>query len=216
MPNVVLRGRNHLNFAPMQVLYNLINEKVQDINATRRSKPTPSQRQYVFPTFPEANDENYPRIALVNENVRFSEYGSGRFLKYIKSGGKVEHIVFAKVATLPLTISIFVKKKQKHAVTLYDGSTIIVQNSKQADYLGDMIEKCIEMYREEYFIPNNMDIRILGVSRTYDDGDFLLVKNIDCEIEMFDEWELDLTSPESTVGNIDNINLDINVEQVGG
>ena len=213
----ILKGRNHLSFAPMQQLYNLISTNVTDINLIRAAKPTAKEKQWIYPSTPEANDENYPRIAIMNQDVKFEEYGAGQFSGYERNlSGDVEHIVFTKVAVLPITIGVFCKRKQRHSVTYYDGTTHTIQNTKQSDFLGEKIAKFLEMYRQQYFIPNNMDIKIIGMSRSYDDNDFLIAKNIDCEIVMMDEWEIDLTDPSSTIGIIQNINLTIDVNQTGG
>jgi len=207
-----LHGRNHLSFQPMQQLYNLINEKVIDINADRRNQTDPRKRQWIFPSYPEANDENYPRVALINENIRFEEYGSGRIVEYEKDIlGNTDAMLFSKVATLPITIGVFVKKKQRHEVSYYDASVHTIQNTKQADFLGEEIEKAIEIWRELYFIPYNMDIKITGISRTYDDNDFLIAKNIDIEITMMDEWELNFQDPSCPYDLIRQINTNLNI-----
>ena len=212
----VLKGRNHLSFAPMQQLYNLISERVTDINAARSAKSTSRERQWIYPSTPESNDENYPRVAIINEQVRFEEYGAGQYSHMERSLGQAEHMVFTKVAIMPVTLTVFVKRKQRHEVSYYDGTTHTIQNTKQSDFLGEKIAKFLEMYRQQYFIPNNMDIKIIGMSRSYDDNDFLIAKNIDCEIVMMDEWEIDLTDPSSTIGIIQNINLTIDVNKTGG
>ena len=206
---LVIKGRNHLSFEPMQVLYNLINTNIQDINADRIA----TSGQWIFPTVPESNDENYPRVALINRNIRFEEYGAGRFIEYERNAttGDAEHMVFGKVAILPITIAVFVKKKQRHEVEYYDGTTHPLTNTKQADYLGEKIEKYLEMLRETYFIPQKMDIKILGMSRSYADNDFLIGKNIDIELSLFDAWEYDFTDAGYNEGIIHNINLTINI-----
>jgi len=210
MPEVVvIKGTNNLNFQPMQVLYNLITQKIADINSARAAKPTSKERQWVFPTFPESNDENYPRVALINDNVRFVEYGSARYISSDRVLGNVTKIREGVIATLPLTIGVFVKKRQRHTATLWDGTSQSVQNSKQADFIGDLVAKIVNMYHEQYFIPENMDIKVVGVSKTYDDNDFLLAKNIECEIEMFDEWYEDYTDPGTNVRNIANIDMSV-------
>lgn len=214
MVNIVLKGRNHLSFDPMQKLYNLINEKVLDINSVRRAQATQSGRQWIYPSTPEANDENYPRVSLINDNVRFEEYGSGQFYGYEKTAQVVKHMVFAKVAIMPLSITVFCKRNQKHAVSYYDGASHTIQNTKQSDFLGEKIAKFVEFYRSQYFIPYNMDIRVNSISRSYDDNDYLIAKTIECEIILMDEWEIDLSDPTSDVGNILNINTTINVTQV--
>lgn len=209
----VIKGRTHVSFKPMQAIYDLINTEVQDINSVRSAKATPAERQWIWPETPEKNDENYPRVAVVNSTIRFEEYGAGQHLEIERDiSGNAEHIVSAKVAILPVTIGVFVKRNQSHSATFYDGSAHTIRNSKQADFLGEKIAKYLEMLRSQYFIPLDMDIRITSVSRSYDDNDFLIAKNINAEIVMKDEWEIDLTDGASTVGIIDTINTDIVVD----
>jgi len=104
-------------------------------------------------------------------------------------------MVFGKIAILPITIAIFVKRKQLHEVTYVDGTTHNIRNSKQADYLGELIQKSFEMYRNDYFISQKVDFRNIRVSRSYDDNDYLIAKNIDLELIMYDGWEYDFTDP---------------------
>lgn len=207
---VSLKGRTHLSFKPMQAIYNLISEKITDINAVRRALPTSRERQWIYPSFPDANDEKYPRIAILNNNARFSEYGSGQFVDYERGvTNKVEHMVFAKVATIPITIAIFVKKRQMHSVDYYNGTAHSIKNTKQADFIGEKIAKFLEMFRTEYFIPFNMDLKVLGVTASYDDNSFLIGKNIEAEIVMLDEWEVDMTDLTATARPIENIDMTI-------
>lgn len=189
---IPIKPINHLSFAPMKVLRDLIVDNVTDINATRRAVGG----QWIFPTVPEANDENYPRVAIINRSVSESEYGAGRYMEMERDGsGNAEKMIFGKVAILPMSVIVFVKKKQRHEVEYFDGTTHILTNTKQADYLGEKIAKEIEINRQKYFIANNMDIAITGMSRSYDDGGFLIAKTINVEIESFDKWGFDFTDP---------------------
>lgn len=211
----VVKNRTHLMFKPMQVIYNLITNEITDINSKRSALPTPRERQWVYPTYPEAEDENYPRIALIAGTATPTPYGTGDFIEYERDiSGNAEHMVFGKVVKLPITIGVFVKKNQPHQVTYFDGTTHTIRNTKQVDFVGDLIPKIIYMFRSKYFIPENMDIKVVSVSETYEDNDFLYAKNISIEIEMFDEWEFDFTDPSSTVGIIQNIDLNIDVTRV--
>jgi len=207
----VFKGRNHASFAPMQALYNLISQKVADINPVRAAKPTARERQWIYPSTPEANDESYPRVAILCGAASYSDYGPGNFVRNEKIAGNVVRIIYGRVITLPVTVTVFTKRNQSHVVTLYDGSTVAMQNTKQTDFMGDKVAKLLETYRSAYFIVSNMDIRVNSVSQAYEDNNFLHAKTISATITMFDEWEMDLTDPASTVENIANINLNVTV-----
>jgi len=142
----VLKGRNHVSFTPMQTLFDLIDTEVADINVERAAKVTARGRQWVYPSTPEKIDEKYPRVAILNDNIRFEEYGTGQFLELEKVAGVTERMVFAKVAIIPVTIAVFVKRNQRHTVTYYDGVSHEIQNTKQADFIGDKIAKFLEIF----------------------------------------------------------------------
>lgn len=199
--------KNHIYFEPMQVLFDTLDTNITDINAVRAARPTATGRQWIFPTEPEANDEDYPRIALIAEDVRWEEYGPRRLIEQVRGVGNVlEKERFGKVAVLPITIIVFVKRKQRHEVTLYDGSTKTIQNTKQADFLGSLISKVLMERRELDFIPLQMDIDVLASSRTYVNNEWSWGKQVDIEITMFDVWEIDYTGGPSTP--ISTIDLD--------
>jgi hypothetical protein len=193
----------------MQQVYSLINTEVEDINADRRSQSTPRKRQWIYPSTPNSDDENYPRIAILNDQIDFQEYGSGQYIETVRSAGQVQQIVYGRIAILPVQISVFVKKKQRHQVTLFDGSAKVLQGKMQADFIGDKIAKFLEMYNQTYFIPNNMEIRVTSIGGTYNNNKFSYAKDIQAEIVMMDEWEEDFTDPGYTDGFIQQIDLNV-------
>lgn len=210
---LVKKAVNHASFMPMQALYDLINTKVQDINSVRASKPTSKEKRWIYAQEPREKDAMYPRIALLNGNIDYEEYGAGTYISTQKDIlGNTEKIFYGKVAKLPITISLFVKKMQMHTVTNYNNTTSNLKNGKQADFLGEKIAKYLEMYRSEYFIANNMDIKVTRITRSFDDNDFLIAKNIYCEITMTDEYAYDFTDPSSTVSMINHIDLNIDFD----
>lgn len=210
---VPIKRRNNISFQAMQLLYNFINTYIPDINADRLAV----SGQWVYPTVPEAPNELYPRIALLNRTVTYEEYGAGRYMDTERnaSTGQAEHMVFGKIAIVPITIAVFVKRKQMHEVTYVDETTHTVRNSKQSDYLGELISKSLEMYKNDYFIPNKVDFRNLKTSRSYDDNDYLIAKNIDLELIMFDEWEYDFTDPAYNEGFTNAFETNYTVTQQG-
>ena len=208
----VYKGITHLSFGPLQQIYNLINEQVQDINGVRSSETDLKKRQWIYAAFPESDDENYPRVAIINDDIRFEEYGDGQFVSYDKdNSGNVTHINYGKVAIMPISITVFVKKRQQHSVTYYDGSVNNIQNGKQADFIGEKIAKFLEVYESQYFIPYNMNIEVKSVSKSYDDNDFLIAKTIECEVVLMDSWIDDLTSQDANEKTIREIDENVTV-----
>jgi len=168
-------------FKPMQFLYDLINTNIQDPNKERRESTNPKDRQWIFPNLPEANDENYPRIALIAGSIRFEEYGAGRFIETVTdSNGKWVSETRGMVAVLPFTIGVFVKKKQTHKVEDNDKTLVDMQNTKLADYIGYRLARIMMSKRPEA-IAKNMDLFLRDVTGTYEDNEFLYAKNIDVE-----------------------------------
>ena len=69
------------------------------------------------------------------------------------------------------------------------------------------------MYRSTYFIPNGMDFKITGITRSYDDNDFLIAKNINIEVELFDQWYFDFTDGAYNEGIVTTFDLTITPDQ---
>jgi len=184
--------QNNIFFDPINLLYKVINDNVNDPNKLRADSENYKEKQCIFPTTPESNDENYPRIALISEDVRFETYGGSNYIEDIENGltgsdRRVLRTHYGKVAIIPFTIGVFVKKKEKYSVEYYDGTVHNIQNTKLSDYIGNQIAKVLQLNRRT-FIDNNMDIRILSISSSYDNNSFTWAKNIRIEIELFDVW----------------------------
>ena len=203
--------QTNIFFEPMNELFTLLNANVQDINSQRATNPDLKARQWVFPTTPEANDENYPRIALIPEAIKFEEFGAGRWLQTDVRNNSVVREKFGRVATVPITIGVFCKKGQKHKVVYFDDTTHQIQNSKQSDYLGYLVSNVIEKFRNN-FISKNMDIKTTGISTSYEDNDFLWAKNIDIEILIYDVWQTDYSDGDL----IKHISMNLTATPTGG
>lgn len=201
--------QKNIFFEPMQELYSLIDDNINDINEERASRPTAKERQWIYPTTPEANDENYPRIALIPETVRFEEYGAGRYLQTdYTSTGDVKRDKYGRLAIVPMTIGVFCKKGQKHNAVYFDGTVHTIQNSKQSDFLGYLVANMIEKNREN-FIKKNMDIKIINISTSYEDNDYLWAKSISIEIEVWDVWQTEYSDGEliRVINEVINVDL---------
>lgn len=172
-------------FKPMQFLHDLINSNVADVNFARRTSSNPKDHQWIFPEIPEANDEMYPRIALIPGNLTFEEYGAGRFIETVTDVnndwiGETRGVI----AVLPVTIGIFVKKKQVHSVTLLNNSVQDMQNKKLSDFMGYQLVQLMTTKRND-FIEKNMEPFDVNSSESYEDGQFWYAKEVTLTIKMW-------------------------------
>ncbi len=176
-----------LQYKPMQVLHDLINDNIQDINAIRASQISFKARRWIFGELPESNDKNYPRVALLEGNITFQEWGAGQYYCSEVQGTGINKQVlrdhFAVVATFPITIGVFVKKDQRHEIEFSNGERHTVQNGKQVDYLSSKIAGLLHSNRDK-FIEKNLDIRILSMPRSYQNNNWSWATNIECEIDV--------------------------------
>jgi hypothetical protein len=165
-------------FKPMQFLYDLLSTNIPDPNQDRSSQVNPKARQWLFPEVPEANDENYPRIAIIPGQVTLQEYGAGRYIETVTDGnGDWVSETRGVIASIPVTIGVFVKKKQVHNVEELDGAIVAMQNKKLADYLAYEVLRVLVGKRPS-FIKENMDVQEITATEAYEDNQFLYAADV--------------------------------------
>jgi len=184
--------QNNVFFDPMQVMYKVLTDTVIDVNKVRSIKETARERQWIFATTPESNDDMYPRLALIPGTVTFETYGAGNNLEQVDNGltGNDRRALrdhYGKIAIVPMTIGVFVRKKQKYEVSYYNGEIHKIQNSKASDWIGNEVAKQIQINRNE-FIKAGIDVAINSISTSYEDNEFLWAKNIEVTITVMDVW----------------------------
>jgi len=114
----------NIYFDPLRLLKSVIETNVLDINAIRRARSDESKREWIFPTTPDADDENYPRLALVQGQMTQEEFGAGRIICRVRdANGDIRSEMFGTIATVPITVGVFVKKKQN----IFNKSTSLVK-----------------------------------------------------------------------------------------
>lgn len=201
----LVRKQNNTYFEPLQVVYDVINQNVLDPNKERSLSVKQSERRWVFPTMPEANDENYPRIAVIHGKPVISESQAGQLLETQFVPNMVKDI-YSNIVVIPVTIGVFTKKTSHKALEVndYDGTKRFVENSAQVAYLLDRVQKALHSHRRD-FIDKDMDIKIIDFEGAYQDNDFLWAGNINMEIVINNMWVDDITKI------IDFINLNITV-----
>ena len=176
-----------LQYKPMQVLHDLIKDNVKDINAIRASQIDYKKQRWIFGETPEAKDKNYPRIALLEGNITFEEWGAGQYYCSDVQGTGINRQVlsdsYAVVATFPVTVGVFSLKDQRHEIELSNGERHTVQNGRQIDYLSSKIASVILSNREK-FIEKNLDIRVVSMPRAYKDNEWSWATNVECEIDV--------------------------------
>lgn len=189
----ILKQQN-VYFEPLQVLFDVINSHVPDPYQERATRPTAREKRWIFPNTPEANDENYPRIALLHGNLTFEEWTAGQFLESQKNVGGGISEVNTNLAVLPIVVGVFAKKTSHRGldVTDYDGTERYVENSMLVTHLLDKIQKEIHAHRTD-FIDKDMEISILNMDGPYEDNDFLWAGNINMEVRMKNIWTEDIS-----------------------
>ena len=199
---------NEIYFDPMQVVYDLLNSKVLDINEKRRELPRETEKRWIFPTLPEEDDENYPRVSIIPGRLRFEEFGADQIIGVVKDqNGNTISEVYGDIIIMPITITVFTKKKTAHQVVFADGSKRTLQNSAQSAFLQGRIQKILKSNRKN-FIESDMDVTIGELEQGYEDNEFLFAADIDCEITMKNIWTSEVR--EGHTIQIINVNTALN------
>jgi len=186
---------NNIYFEALQVLYDVLNQNIADPNSIRASKDTAREKQWIFPTFPEANDEWYPRLAIIHGQIRFEDWTPNRFWGWTTdSSGNVTGEAYSNFAILPIRVGAFTKKTRHKGLEVQDWNQEkrFVENSAQVAWLLDRIQKTLLMNREK-FTEKGMDFDILTVEGIYEDLDFLWAGSVNIEVIMNNTWTKSFT-----------------------
>ena len=164
---------------PFQLLYTKLDEilkLIPDINSVRAARTTSASRQYIFPYYPEKNDEDYPRLRLRFANPTVTEYGAGQIVQEVENtAGNVIKTQYGQYLIFDVSIGIFTKKDQIHNVTTSSGSLKPMRNQ----LLGDTL-----MYQYFDILRKNRDKFIV-----YSQKRRALVKNAEGSYDL-EEWVL--------------------------
>jgi len=199
---------------PLNKLYYILDSiinTIPDINYRRANEVDTKDRRWVFPTYPEKNDENYPRASITFNRISVSEYGAGQYVQQIEDvNDEVIKEQFGQYLTVDVSTSIFVKKDQGHTVVYDDGSTHLIKNENQCDYMSYKILNAIRQNRYK-FIEQNFDIiGELNITPAYDDNHFLFAATVDFKVITLSVWNINYP-----IGStIEIINYIPTVEQV--
>ncbi len=197
-----IHTERNVYFDPLQVVYDIISQNVLDPNPDRRERTSEGERKWIFPTTPEANDENYPRIAIIHGRVSFEEWTAGQFLEYeIDKPQKLVRAINTTIARIPVTVAVFCKKTRHKALEVvdYNGDKRYVENSAQAAWLVDKIQHELLKNRIK-FIEKDIDIVVKDAEASYEDNDFLWAGDIACELIMKNIWTEDIPQIIANIG----------------
>lgn len=207
---------NNIYFEALQVVYDILNQNIADPNSIRASKDTAREKQWIFPTYPEANDEWYPRLAIIHGQMRFEEWTPFRFYDWVTDDlGNITGEAFSNFVILPIRIGAFTKKTRHKSLEVQDWNQEkrFVENSAQVAWLLDRIQKTLLMHRDK-FIEKGMDFDILTVEGIYEDLDFLWAGSVNIEVIMNNTWTNSFTdSGTGIITNIGGSNLNIDVDK---
>ena len=197
---------------PYIELYNILSElifEITDINTNRANRPNIKARQWIFPMYPEARDEDFPRVALKWTSETSTPYGADFFIEQQKTDGNVVKDIKGVRMNIPIEIVVFVKKGQKHDCVMFDGSIRKMQDTAQCDYVKFNIKKkiltCLNRLVIKHFSLNS-DI---NVSTSYEDNDYLFAARITFDIVTPDIWEINYTDGDIIKKiNVTNVNIE--------
>ena len=173
-----------------RILDNIFKFHLIDINGARVNLEESKNRQWWFPEAPEKVDDAFPRGVIDFGNSSFTNVGSDNYVDQTFNESYATEEYYGQYETIPVTLSVFVKKGQPHSVNYpADQKTYIVANSKQADFLGDKIPRLLLEF-EEQFIDAGFFIDGDVVSGgSYEDGDYFWVVDITFNVETQALWK---------------------------
>jgi len=196
---------------PLEILYKLLSDiiiKVPDINIERSNEVDIKKRNFIFPSFPEVNDDNYPRVAITFINVTPIAVGAGRYFEdEIDNNDNTIATVYGRYIKIDISVAAFVKKDQIHKIVNYAGHNSYAKNQRQADWLADRISKEIEK-NYDYLIKNYFTIdNEITTTPAYEDNHFLFVSDVKFTVITPDIWKTKYS--EGSLIQTININEDV-------
>jgi hypothetical protein len=173
---------------PLHELYSVLNDiatSITDINYQRANLTNSKSRQWWFPDTPEKNDENYPRGCITFGTITVREYGGGQYVQYTGTTDQ-----YGQYITIPVTMSVFVKKDQKHYTIYPDGSKHPLQNKKLSDEMIYKLYNIIRVSRHK-LINKGFDIEgDINITPSYDDNHFLFAADITFDVVILSVWNI--------------------------
>ncbi len=197
---------------PLIVLYSTLStilNKVQDINSERRSRADLKARQWIFPEWPEKDDDDYPRLSISFTGITLSPYGADRYIQSVSNGNEVidQH---GEYWLIPVEIGIFVKKEQLFEITSYDNNMIKAKNRKLADYMSGLIAEAIISNRN-ILIQNNFDFLEerdeIKITPSYEDNSFLFAATVNFNIVALKAWNISRSKINSIITEYEVIRI---------
>ena len=98
-------NEENLFSGPLNVLYSVLNSKVDDVNTQRSSSTNPRAKQWIFPTLPESEDQQFPKLALISGDANPEPYGAGEMI-----AEEEDRDVLGTIMVLPITVGVFIRR----------------------------------------------------------------------------------------------------------
>ena len=173
------------------VFNRILNAYLKDINDDRVNSANIKTRQWWFPEAPEVPDDNFPRGVIDFGDSEFVSVGADNYVDTEVDGNFVTAELYGQIEKIPVTLSVFIKKDQKHTVMYPSDSTNHpVKNKKQADFFAGLIPMIIMKYEDElnsegFFIDGN-----ITSGGSYEDGDFFWAMGISFNVSTQALWKI--------------------------
>ena len=171
-------------FKIFNIFDKFITNNIIDINSIRANKSTPKERRWIYPGYPEKNDENYPRIAIKFGTPSFEDVGANNFIEETIDNSTIVKSNYGFLMNTNVTLFVFIKKDQVHNVAYYDGSQHPTKNEKQIDFLtGNIITELKSKYNDFVNAGLTLGKDISSIS-TYEENDFLFAAEIEIPVQI--------------------------------
>jgi len=139
-----------------QLLYNAIQDNVEDVNPSRRDK----KGRWVYPTLPTSLDTNYPRITIKLNSFELKPATAGGIFYVNKNTRSYGHEV-----SLTFTILLFVNKEMMFPIEV-GGNIIKAKNELLVEYMvSNIYNTLFKLVVNGYFSKNGF--WVLPSSLTY-------------------------------------------------
>lgn len=171
-------------FSIFKAIDNFFTNHIIDINPDRANNSNIKARRWVYPSYPEKNDERFPRVAIKFGTGTFSNTGADNFVQDVIENGRVVQTINGQILTVPVMIAIFVKRDQKYQVAYSDGTIHPVQNEKQCDYLAGQVAQKLNFYYDEFSRVGITIENSATVVPSYQDDDETFVSEVEVKMSI--------------------------------
>ena len=171
-------------------IQSVINSNITDINAYRLALTAGDKdKQWLFPYVPSSLDEMYPRITISLRRAVPENQNAGDYFDIDYADGLATQIVLGQYVHLFFDVVCFIKRDQKHSVTLLGELTAkSIKNNLQAMYMMNQVQKQLRKNRDTFISNGFEDIIVGDMDAPYEDGEHFFATKVPITIIVPNIW----------------------------